>query len=61
MWLASELELSWTGVGLGTTQEERKVLMISGLSGVLEEAPDGERVSLRSSRLGGKPYRAAGE
>lgn len=52
------------GVLLGTTQEECKVLMISGLSGVLadevpeppeEEEEEGDRVSLRSSRLGGGP------
>lgn len=56
LWLDSELCV-W--VVLGTTQVECKVLIISGLSGVLEEVltaeDDGERVSFRSSLLGGCP------
>lgn len=55
-WLDSE-QSGW--VVLGTTQEECKVLIISGLSGVLEEVltaeDEGERVSFRSSLLGGSP------
>lgn len=54
------------GDGLGTTQEECKVLIISGLSGTFEEVllttecgwEEGERdrfLSFRSSRLGGSP------
>lgn len=55
----------WQGEGLGTTQEECKVLIISGLSETLEEVllttgwgcegGDRERVSFKSSRLGGSP------
>ena len=50
---------------MGTTQEECKVLIISGLSETLEEVllptgwgckgGDRERVSFKSSRLGGSP------
>lgn len=59
---------------MGTTQEECKVLIISGLSGALEEVllttewewegregGERERVSFRSSRLGGGPYRGPGD
>ena len=56
---------AWEGDGLGTTQEERKVLIISGLSGTFDEVllttecgwDEGERdrFSFRSSRLGGSP------
>lgn len=63
VWLDPMVEI---GVGVGTTQEECKVLIISDLSGALEKVllttewegwEEGERVSFRSSRLGGCPYR----
>lgn len=54
---------AWVEVGVGTTQEECKVLIISGLSEALEEVllsagmgwGWGERASFRCSRWGGRP------